>query len=97
MVTKTKSTQRKSQKVSVDYIITASFAYGPFKSKRAAIAYKRKVSGVKGAATSAISKVAGGYKFNARLRIGCKTGDKAKALNAVKTGAPNARVSISKA
>ena len=82
---------------SFDYIITANFSYGPFKSKRLADSYKNKIAAVNGVLTSAVSKVGTGYKFTAKLRIGCKRQDKARALNAVKSGAPNARITIAKA
>lgn len=80
-----------------DYVITANFSYGPFKTKKTAIVYKNKIAAVNGVLTSAINKVGAGYKFSAKLRIGCREQDKIRALKAVKSGAPNARVTISKA
>jgi len=86
--------QKRSTKY--DYIITAAFAYGPFRAKAIAEAYRKKVSAISGVTASPVTKVRNGYKFGAKFRIGCKAADKARAYKSIKSNAPVARVTVAK-
>lgn len=79
-----------------DYIITAAFSYGPFRTKAIAEAYKKKVSAISGVTASPVSKVGNGFKFGAKFRIGCKAADKARAYKSIKSNAPAAKVTVAK-
>lgn len=85
------------QNTAIDYIITASFDYGPFKTKRAATLHRDKVSKIGSATISPIKKLVAGYKFTAILRAGCTAADKDKTYKLVKSSAPTAKLSIKKA
>lgn len=82
------------QNTAIDYIITASFDYGPFKTKREATLHRAKVSKIGSATTSPIKKLVAGYKFTASLRAGCKAADRDKMYKLVKSSAPTAKLSI---
>lgn len=89
--------KQNKQNISIDYIITASFAYGPFKTKREATLHRAKVSKTGSATISPIKKLVAGYKFTASLRVGCTAADKDKTYKLVKSSAPTAKLSIKKA
>jgi hypothetical protein len=96
MVMKRKSVKSIAKKVA--YIITATFGYGPFRSKADAEAHRQKVSNVNGSVVSSVKKVAKGYAFTSKTHIGAQNAAmKNQAIASVKQHAPSARISVKSA
>lgn len=92
----TKRTTKRSNPDVIDYIITATYTMGPYQTKTEATEFRKKASAVRGSEVSNITKTRQGYKFIAKLRVGCSAANKAKALRDIKKSGPGARVTVAK-